>query len=188
MDDQSSLKWLYILLLVIATAAAIWGIAVTVALARGKLHAYQDALIVLVISAVAAGAQTLVSQALRKSGAPQNMLFYLTLLVLAFTLLLRLPPICKYIGGFQHSGPGDFASPAGLAAFVGGLEAVTTPLWAAPSRIGPDGVNGVSVLRTPLVTTGAAGMILGVGLAWLASHKSAQRTAETPESRPAAGR
>jgi hypothetical protein len=155
-------QWLYILLMVIAAITALWGIVVTVALARSKPHAYRDALIVLVISAAAAGVQTFVSQALRGSGAPQNMRFYLTLFVLAFMLLLRLPPIWRYVGGFRCAGPGDFAAPAGLAAFAGGLVALTTPLWASPTHIGPDGANWVNVLRAPLLAGGVgcgAGMV-----------------------------
>jgi hypothetical protein len=188
MTKLAPYQWLYILLMVIATAAAIWGIVVTAALARGKPNAYRDALIVLVVSAVAAGVQTFVSQSLRGSGAPQNMRFYLTLLVLAFMLLLRLPPIWKYIGGFQRSGPGDVATPAGLATFVGGLAAVTTPLWAAPTHIGPDSANWVNVLRTPLLAGGVAVMLLGMTMIWRGSHKSTQRTAEAAEGRPAAER
>ena len=181
-------QWLYILLMVVATATAIWGIVVTIALARGTSgHAYRDALIVLAISALAAGVQTFVSQALRGKGAPQNMRFYLTLFTLAFMLVLRLPPIWKLIGGFRRGSPGDAATTAGLAAFAGGMVTLTTPLWAAPTHIGPDGANWVNALRTPLLAGGAIGMMLGVGLVWLGSHKSVRRTAENPEGRPATG-
>ncbi len=48
-------QWLYILLMVGATAAAVWGIAVTLGLARGRRNAYRDALWVLMISGILAG-------------------------------------------------------------------------------------------------------------------------------------
>ena len=181
-------QWLYILLMIVATAAAIWGIVVTVALARGKPNAYRDALIVLIISALAAGVQTFVSQALRGNGAPQNMRFYFTLFTLAVMLLFRLPPIWKAIGGFRRGGPRDFAAPAGLAAFAGGLVALTTPLWAFPTHIGPDGANWVSVLRTPLLAGGIFLATLGVALVWWSSRQFIVPAASSRESRPARGR
>ena len=71
-------QWLYILLMITATVVAIWGIFVTISLARGKRHAYRNALIVLALSALAAGVQTYASIVLRGKGAPQNMRFYIT--------------------------------------------------------------------------------------------------------------
>jgi hypothetical protein len=181
-------QWLYILLMIVATATAIWGIVVTIALARGTSgNAYRDALIVLVISALAAGVQTFVSQALRGKGAPQNIRFYLTLFTLAVMLLFRLPPIWKAIGGFRSAGSREFATPAGLAAFVGGLVMLTTPLWASPTHIGPDGANWVNVIRTPLLAGGAALATLGVALVWWNSRKSINPASISREGRPAAG-
>ncbi len=180
-------QWLYILLMVVATATAIWGIAVTIALARGTSgHAYRDALIVLVISALAAGAQMFASLALRGKGAPQNMRFYLTLFTLAVMLLFRLPPIWKRIGAFRRGGSGDAITTGGLAAFVGGLVALTTPLWAAPTHIGPDGANWVNVLRAPLLAGGAVVAMLGVALVWRGSLESFKPAVEAREGRPSA--
>jgi hypothetical protein len=182
-------QWLYILLMIVATVTAIWGIVVTIALVSGKPHAYRDALIVLLISALAAGVQTFVSIALRGKGAPQNMRFYLTLFTLVVFLLYRLPPIWKRIGGFRVGSPGEAGSAAGLAAFVGGLVVLTTPLWASPTHIGPDGANWVNGIRLPLLVAGSLSMALGVELAWNGSRKSA-RAGEVAllEGSPATGR
>ena len=92
MAKLASYQWLYVLLMISAIVVSSWGIVVTIALARGKPNAYRDALIVLVVSMILAGVQTFVSIALRGKGAPQNMRFYLTTLVLIVFLLLRLPP------------------------------------------------------------------------------------------------
>jgi hypothetical protein len=182
-------QWLYILLMVVTTATAIWGIVVTLALARGTSdHAYRDALIVLAISGLAAGVQTFASLALRGKDAPQNVRFYLTLFTLAVMLLFRLPPIWRLIGGFRRGGPGDTATTAGLAAFAGGLVALTTPLWTAPTHIGPNGANWVNVIRTPLLASGAGAAILGVVRVWQGSQRSLRRIAETREGQPVRGR
>lgn len=165
-------QWLYILLMISATAVAVWGILVTLKLARGQRNAYRDALWVLMLSGILAGVQTYVSIALRGKGAPQNLRYYLTTLVLVVFLLLRLPPIWRLINGFMGNGKGNWQKPAGLAAFTGGLVMLTTPLWATPTHIGPDGVNWVSVLRTPLLAGGIALALGGALLVGLANRLS----------------
>lgn len=157
-------QWLYVLLMIGATAFAVWGICTTVGLARGKQNAYRDAVIVLAMSALFAGVQTFASIALRGKGAPQNMRFYLTTLVLVVFLLLRLPPVWRLMNGFLGGGTGNWRTPTGLAAFVGGLMVLSTPLWATPTHIGPDGANWVNVLRTPLLAGGALLALGGTGL------------------------
>jgi hypothetical protein len=120
--------------------------------------------------------------------APYQWLYILTLFTLAVMLLFRLPPIWKAIGGFRRGGPRDFAAPAGLAAFAGGLVALTTPLWASPTHIGPDGANWVSVLRTPLLAGGIFLATLGVALVWWSSRQFIVPAASSRESRSARGR
>lgn len=169
-------QWLYILLMVGATAAAIWGIVVTLSLARGLRNAYRDALWVLMISGILAGVQTYASIALRGKGAPQNMRFYLTTLVLVLFLLLRLPPVWRLINGFVGGGKGKWQTPTGLAAFAGGLVVLTTPLWATPTHIGPDGANWVNLIRVPLLAGGALLALFGAGLSGYA--RSSARAGE----------
>jgi hypothetical protein len=182
-------QWLYILLMITATAIAIWGILVTIALARGKGHAYRNALIVLALSALAAGVQTYASIALRGKGAPQNMRFYITLFTLIVFLILRLPPIWKRIGGFRRGGEADWQTPAGLAAFVGGLVALTTPIWADATHIGPDGAHWVNVLRLPLLLGGALLAFGGAALVWEVNHRGEKQIREetAPARQPGIG-
>lgn len=170
-------QWLYILLMLGATAAAIWGIFVTLALARGQRSAYRDALWVLLLSGILAGVQTYASIALRGKGAPQNMRYYLTTGVLVVFLLLRLPPVWRLIGGFLGSGKGGWQTPTGLAAFSGGLVLLTTLLWATPTHIGPNGANWVNVLRTPLLAGGAVLALGGAALVGYANRQHRRRSA-----------
>lgn len=185
MAKLAPFQWLYIVLMVGATAAAAWGIAVTVGLARGRRNAYRDALWVLLLSGILAAVQTYASIALRGKGAPQNMRYYFTTLVLVVFLLLRLPPVWRLINGFMGGGKGNWRTPTGLAAFAGGLIVLTTPLWATPTHIGPDGANWVNVLRTPLLAGGALLTLAGAGLlrhAGRGAHRS--RTPQAIESVP----
>ena len=181
-------QWLYILLMLGATAVSVWGIVVTIGLARGRRQAYRDALIVLALSAVLAGVQTYASIALRGKGAPQNIRFYITTFTLVAFLLLRLPPIWKLIGGFQRGG-GDAVTTEGLAAFVGGVVLLTTPLWAGPTHLGPDGAQWVNVLRTPLLWGGALLAFGGAAVVWASARRGHALIAEEngTERQPAAG-
>ncbi|MGC8779406.1 MAG: hypothetical protein ACP5UQ_00915 [Anaerolineae bacterium] len=172
MAKLAQAQWLYILLMGAAIAVSLWGIAATIALARGGTVAYRNALIVLAVSALIAGVQTFVSIALRGKGAPQNMRFYFTTLVVIVFLLLRLPPLWKRIGGFAAGDRGGFAPPTGLAVFWSGLLVLTTPLWATPTHIGPDGARWVNVLRTPLLLVGALLALAGAGLLLWANRRA----------------
>jgi len=181
-------QWLYILLMIGAIVVSVWGIVVMIGLARGKRHAYRDALIVLALSALFAGVQTFVSIALRGKGAPQNMRFYITTFTLVAFLLLRLPPVWKLIGGFRRGGSAA-ATTGGLAAFVGGVVLLTTPLWAGPTHIGPDGAHWVNVLRTPLLLGGALLTFGGAALVWAAARRGRAGIADEArtERQPATG-
>ncbi|MGQ9841625.1 MAG: hypothetical protein ACUVR4_14175 [Anaerolineae bacterium] len=164
MAQLAPFQWLYIVLMLGAIVVSAWGIVVTVGLARSRRNAYRDALVVLLLSGILAAVQTYASIALRGKGAPQNIRYYFTTLVLVVFLLLRLPPVWRLINGFTSDDQGNWRMPTGLAAFVGGLIVLTTPLWATPTHIGPDGVNWVNVLRTPLLAGGALLTLVGAGL------------------------
>jgi hypothetical protein len=184
MAQLASFQWLYILLMVAAIAVSIWGLAVTLALARGKPDAYRNALLVLTASMILAGVQTFASIALRGKGAPQNMRFYLTTLVLVFFLLLRLPPLWKRVGGFVSMAKDDFAAPAGLAAFWSGLIVLTTPMWAGPTHIGPEGAQWVDVIRVPLLVGGAVLALVGSGMLWRSGARPGMGVLPAHEARP----
>ncbi len=139
----------------------------------------------LALSVLFAGVQTFVSIALRGKGAPQNMRLYVTTFTAVMFLLLRLPPIWKLIGGFNRGSEGDWQAPAGLAMFVSGVVLLSTPLWAGPTHIGPDGAHWVNVLRLPLLLGGALLAFGGAALVWEANrgrHANAQE--EVVPTRP----
>lgn len=169
-------QWLYQLLVVVTVATAIWSLIATVALARGRKNAYRDALIALFLSMVSAAVQMIASQALRGGDAPENMRFYLTGLTLVVLLLFRLPPIWG-VTGFTWGAQSDWQTPTGLAAFAGGIVALSTRLWVGVSHIGPDGANWVDVLRLPLLLGGTALALAGIGLLWWARHEAVRQAA-----------
>jgi len=160
----AQMQWLYITVSILTTALGVWGIYLTVALARGKGGSYRSALIMLLIGLVAAGAQMLASEALRGKSAPNNMRVYITLFTLVVLLLLRLPAVWKRMGFESAGGSGSAMAPTGAAMLVMGLVMLSVQYWAAAGHW-IDGVNYADVWHTRLLIAG--GLTTACGLALL---------------------
>lgn len=172
-------KPLYQALVVVSLAVGIWGIPVTVSLARGGDKAYRNALLVLVLGAISAGIQTGVSQSVRGASAPVNVRFLLTLLTLALFLLLRLPSIWQRVDFTQPMRGGSTGASAGTALVVCGIVTLTVPLWAGPTHLSPSGVNWVDVLHLPLILSGSGMIVAGVMLLIAAVWQVQRGTSES---------
>jgi len=160
----AQMQWLYITVSILTTALGVWGIYLTVALARGKGGSYRSALIMLLIGLVAAGAQMLASEALRGKSAPNNMRVYITLFTLVVLLLLRLPAVWKRMGFESGGGSGSAMAPTGAAMLVMGLVMLSVQYWAAAGHW-IDGVNYADVWHTRMLIAG--GLTTACGLALL---------------------
>ena len=190
MAKLASYQWLYVFLMIAAIVVSAWGIVVTIALARGKPHAYRDALIVLVDQHDSRRrADVRLDRAARQGRAAEHALLSHDaradrLSAAAFAAPLEADRrLCA-----QRKR--DFATPAGLAAFLGGLIALTTPLWAGPTHIGPDGAQWVNVIRLPLLSGGSLLAFGGAALVWAANRRGRAVIAEDAgaEGQPVAGR
>lgn len=155
-------RWLYQLLVVTTVAAGIAGIAFTVALARGRKHAFRNALILLAVGTALGAVQYFASLALRGKAIPANMKLYANLVTLVIFLVIALPGIRSKVG-FDRAGGGAGATGAGLAAILAGLTILTTPMWAASSHTYL-GDNWVFVLGTPLLASGGGLLLIGLVL------------------------
>jgi len=159
----AQMQWLYITVSILTTALGVWGVYLTVALARGKGGSYRSALIMLLIGLVAAGAQMLASEALRGKSAPNNMRVYITLFTLVVLLLLRLPAVWKRMGFESAGGSGSAMAPTGAAMLVMGLVMLTVQYWAAAGHW-IDGVNYADVWHTRLLIAGGLTTACGLTL------------------------
>ena len=158
-------KPLYQVLVVISLAAGVWGIPVTVSLARGRLRAYWHALIVLFVGTVSVAIQVVVSQVVRGSAAPANVRLYVTVFTLVVFLLLRLPPVWGRLDlGQSAKGEGGGAVVGGMALFACGLVTFMTPYWAGLTHTTAGGANWVDVLEVPLSAAGGGVTLLGLAL------------------------
>gem|GEM_PF-389910 len=166
-------KPLYQALVVISLAVGIWGIPVTIALVRGGVTAYRNALLVLLVGALTAGIQMGVSQIVRGASAPVNVRFTITAITLAIFLLLRLPPLWERVDFTQPMrGAGPAAAAAGTALVVCGIITLATPVWAGPTHMSSAGSNWVNALQVPLTVSGWGMMLAGILLLIVALGQS----------------
>lgn len=160
-------------LVVISIAAALYGIYATVQAVRRRSNAYKAALIFLIVGALSSGVQFYYSLTLRGSTAPNSMRLYLTIFTLAVFLLLRLPPLWKRSGfDVNASGGADNTDAAigGAALVLGGLLALTTPIWAAPTHT-LGGFNYAGIINLPLAAAGLGMILGGAALLWRAKSR-----------------
>lgn len=175
-------KPLYQALVVISIAAGIWGIPIMVALVRGAQNAYRNALIMLIVGAVASGIQTAVSQSVRGSSAPANVRFAITAFTLVAYLLFLLPPIWLKMAFDQPLKSNSARTASGAAFAVCGLLTLSAPLWVAQTHKAP----WISRVRTPLALIGLGIALCGAVL--LAHEQPARHTRQVSSpSRSAAG-
>ncbi len=162
MAALASMQWLYILASITTTGLGVFGIWVTVALARGRRWSYRGALGMLIAGLALAGSQMIASEMLRGSSAPNNMRVYITIFTLAVFLLLRLPGLWNTLGGFTQPGGTDTpGAAAGAAIAVIGLAMLTVHLWAASTHT-LGGVNYADVWHLPLTIGGSAITLIGL--------------------------
>ena len=150
----------------VSLLAGIAGLAATWATVRGYKWAYWGAIVTVAAGLAVAGVQMYYSSTLKEISffavAPTNMRFYVSIVTLVFLLLLRLPGVWQW-ADFALPWRGRKSSAGGLAAIVMGAIALSTPMWAAPGHI-VDGYNLVYVLEIPLMVSGLALALGGLGL------------------------
>jgi hypothetical protein len=169
-------KWLYQLLVIVSVAIGLWGIRALAGLVKGKIWAYRETMLVLILGGLTALIQIIASRSLRGASMPTDVRFYTTLLTLFLFLILRIPGIWEKVNFYHQKGnTTDMAS--GLAAISLGMMILTVHLWAGPSHTF-DGFNYANVWSIPLTAAGWALTLLGV--AWMAKSVAHIPSVEMP--------
>jgi len=149
---------------VITLAAGLAGFVATFALLRGEKWAWSASVITLLVGFGTAATKMYYSNMLRGSTSPTNFRCYVTVLTLLIFLITRLPAIWKKVDLTKAPERfGSWATPTGITLFVGGLVAITTPMWAASIHV-VDGFNLVNVIRTELLLGGGLAVVSGISL------------------------
>jgi len=134
---------------ILTIAAGLLGGWVTIRLRRFTARNYLYAVLILVLSLATAAVKMYFSSRLRGSVAPTNIRFYLSLGVLIYFLILRLPGLWQRV---ENSGRGpDEKDNEGLAAaaFLAGALILTVQYWAGPTHT-INGINYADVWHWPL--------------------------------------
>jgi hypothetical protein len=155
-------KWLYQLLVIVSVAIGLWGIRALAGLVKGKVWAYRETMLVLVLGGLTALIQIIASRSLRGASMPTDVRFYTTLLTLFLFLILRIPGIWEKVN-FYHQKGNTTDMAGGLAAISLGMMILTVHLWAGPSHTF-NGFNYSDVWSFPLTGVGWALTIFGAAL------------------------
>lgn len=167
-----NVQWLYQLVSVVTIALGVFGIWIAISLGRGKQNSYRNAIIMMVIGLIGAGAQMFVSEALRGTSAPNNMRVYLTAFTLVMFLLLRIPGVWQKVDFDRGAREGSAGTPIGLAMMATGLLIMTVHIWAGPTHT-MGGVNYADVWHNQLFLAGFSFLTLGgviLAISWAAKR------------------
>ncbi len=152
-------QWLYQTFMVVTIIIGLAGAWATFRLFRGGKNVYRNALVILLVGTVVAGAQMAASLSILGKAVPANVKFYINLVALIFFLVLRLPRFREHIDFSTPGDKTDLTAAGGFTAIIAGSVLLTVIYWVGPSHI-YEGQNWVDVLGTPL-NIGGALLLLG---------------------------
>ena len=162
-------QWLWILFVLIGTAAGIMGVRAVVLLVKGTKNAYCDALIALLLGTLINAIHLFASRALRGSSMPVDAVLYINVLTLVIFLLFHLPGVWQgvnYEKTASEKKTGKQAATIALSAC--GLLALTIQFLMAPTHtIG--GVNYADVWHVALSIIGGLLILAGGATALMTS-------------------
>lgn len=155
-------QWLWVLFVLIGTAAGVLGIRAVVQLVRGTKSAYRSAIIALVIGTVINAVHLFASRALRGSSMPVDGVLYTNVLTLIVFLIFRIPGIWRAVNYEKPAGDqGSGKDAASIAMGAVGLLALTIQFMMAPTHtIG--GINYADVWHATLSIIGSGLLVAGI--------------------------
>jgi len=160
---MAKVKPIFQIAAILTILAGLLGIWITIRLRHFTRRNYLYAVLILLLSLATAGVKMYFSSKLRGSVAPTNIRFYLSLIVLIYFLILRIPGLWDKVR--KTTKPDDEGNAgASVAAIIGGALTLTVQYWAGPTHI-LGGVNYADVWHTQLAIIGWA-LLLG-GMAFI---------------------
>ncbi len=163
---------------ILTILAGLLGVWITVRLRRFTERNYLYAVLILLLSLATAGVKMYFSSRLRGSVAPTNIRFDLSLIVLIYLLILRIPGLWDKVRYNPASPSSDEGGPgAAISAIIGGALTLTVQYWAGPTHT-LGGVNYADAWHAQLAVVGWILIAAGVSvIAWrLLSHASDRET------------
>ena len=145
---------------ILTILAGLLGVWITIRLRRFTHRNYLYAILILVLSLTTAGVKMYFSSRLRGSVAPTHIRFYLSLVVLIYFLILRIPGLWEQVRTQGRPRDGESMGTA-IAAIIAGALTLTVQYWAGPTHT-LNGVNYADVWHTQLAIAGWALLVGGV--------------------------
>ncbi len=155
-------QWLWILFVLIGTAAGVMGIRAVVLLVKGTKNAYRYALIALLIGTAINAIHMFASRALRGSSMPVDGVLYTNFLTLIIFLLFRIPGIWQGVNFEKPKNDSKTGkNAAAIAMAAAGLLTLTIQFLMAPTHtIG--GINYADVWHASLSIIGGGLILAGI--------------------------
>ncbi|MBN2256401.1 MAG: hypothetical protein JW704_00985 [Anaerolineaceae bacterium] len=156
-------KWLYQLLVVLTTAAAVYGIYAIVQLIKGTKRAWRDTIIALFVVLVLTVIQIIASRELRGKSMPNDARLYITVITLILFLIFRIPGIWKGVNFDRGARKGGGGLAAGTSLILAGLFTSVSPaIFAGTHTFG--GYNYASVWQWQFLLVGVFLFLTGAAI------------------------
>jgi hypothetical protein len=153
-------KWLYQLLVVLTTAAAVYGIYAIVQLIKGTKRAWRDTVIALSVALVLTVIQIVASRTLRGKSMPNDMRLYITVITLLLFLIFRIPKVWQGVNFDKGARKGGGRLAGSLALILGGLFTILSPaMFAGTHTI--NGTNYAAAWQWQFLLVGGAMLVAG---------------------------
>ena len=159
-------QWLWILFVLVGTAAGIMGVRAVVLLVKGRKNAWRYALIALLIGTVINLIHLFASRTLRNgSSMPVDMVLYTNILTLVVFLIFRIPGIWQGVNYEKSVGEDKTGkNAAAIALAATGLLTLTIQFMMAPTHT-ISGVNYADVWHVSLSLIGCTLILIAVATA-----------------------
>jgi len=171
----ASFQWLWVLFVLFGIAVGIMGVRAAVLLARGREHAFNSAIIALLLGTILNALHMFASRALRGASMPVDAVLYTNVLTLIVFLFLRIPGIWQ---GVNFEKPSDNQQPTGKHAAAFALVAVGLLTLSIQFMMAPThtlgGVNYADAWHVTLSIFGASLILSGV-LSTLSAYSTMAR-------------
>jgi hypothetical protein len=157
-------QWLWIVFVLVGTAAGIMGVRAVVLLVKGTKNAWRYALIALLIGTAINIIHVIASRALRGGSMPVDGVLYTNVLTLVVFLLFRLPGIWQGVNYEKpEAGNKTGQQAASIALGACGLLALTIQFLMAPTHT-LSGINYADVWHIALSILGVGLILAGAGM------------------------
>lgn len=162
MAPLAQFQWLYILYVIVTIAIGVLGVRAVVKLVKGHKDGYKSVLFALIAGVLVGGLHMYTSRMLRGSSMPVDAVVYMTVLTLAFFLLIRIPPIWKGVD-YSNAPRKEKKIAAGVSSMAAGIFCLTIQYFMAGTHTWSN-VNYADAFHSTMILAAAVCSLVGIAL------------------------